>query len=194
MWTLGFERLVRWEVSGGLFQATQFWKVGEKKHYLRNPPACWSNVVCIDTTALCAARASNWRRGYNYIAPLHLASFNIDKQNPLSMFCWFHLPNISWENINLMGANTYPVIPVEVTQRQEELYMLYLLCVIKWPLNSGMEPVVSFFFFLPFFLFLSMTYFKSIIFCMQASVTYISPYFWLLLSDIGELRISYWDN
>lgn len=151
MWTLGFERLVRWEVSGGLFQATQFWKVGEKKHYLRNPPACWLNVVCIDTTALCAARASNWRRGYNYIAPLHLASFNIDKQNPLLMFRWFHLPNISWENINLMGANTYPVIPVEVTQRQEELYMLYLLCVIKWPLNSGMEPVVSFFFFLSFF-------------------------------------------
>lgn len=143
---------------GGKFQGDKikslsFERWGEKAlqklEYLRNPPACWSNVVCIDTTASCAAWESKWRWRYNYIAPLHLASFNIDKQNPLLMFHWFYLPNITWENINLMGANTYPVIPLEVTQREEELYILYLICFIEYPLDSGMESVV----FLPSFLF-----------------------------------------
>lgn len=81
------------------------------------------------------------------MAPLHLASFNIAKQNPLLMSHWFHLPNISWENINLIGANIYPAIPMESTHREEKVYILHLVCISEGPIDSGMKSVVCVFFF-----------------------------------------------
>lgn len=42
------------------------------------------------------------------------------------MLHWFHLPNISCRNINLMGTNIYPVVPVEIKPREDRIYALSL--------------------------------------------------------------------
>lgn len=123
------------------------------------------------------------------MAPLHLASFNIDKQNPLLMSRWFHLPNISWENINLMGANISPAIPMEITHRGEEANTLHLLWINEWPLHLGMKLVAL-------LSFAPINYFESVIFCSQTSVPNTllkmgsTPYFQLLWGNIGEWRVN----
>ena len=153
----GLWRGVRCEVSGGLYKATQFRKVEKSIRKTWEccciPPACWSNAVHTDFRASGPACDSKWRNWYNYeIHPIH--PFNIDKQNPAQMFHWFYLPNISCRNINLMGTNIYPVVPVEIKPREDRILHRAYLRIDGWSL--GFQEQSKLFFsspFLPFFSF-----------------------------------------
>lgn len=133
---------VRCEVLGGLSKVPQFHKVEkrlEKPDSPRaRPPAYWSNEVCIDTRASCPACESTWRLCCN---ALHSIWPSWTLTNKTQMFHLLYLPNISCENINLMGASLYPVVPMEIKSREGDS------CTLNAPVNnwvaielSGIEP------------------------------------------------------
>lgn len=148
--SIGLWRGVRYEVLGGLCKATQFLKV-EKR--IRKTRECLSFPVHVDQMQLLLplelqvqlAITSEDLGIIMWFAPFSLLEH---WQNSAQMFHWFYLPNISCENTNLMGTSMYPVVPMEMKPKEEEVYTLNL------PVNGwvaiGLSGINHSFFFLYF--------------------------------------------